>query len=227
MTLFGGRRLRLILLAMGLLAGLAALAAGINDAWASGLDTWVLDWFDAHRTARRDREDGRLFAYLGRPTHVLVTALVCGAALSARWRSPLPVALITGAVGVGVVVEQTLKAVIGRTATDLPLAHYAHSYPSGHVTGAAALLGSIAVCLGIGLGWAARAALAGLVSVCVVVVAFLALYIGAHTLTDVVGGMLLGGAIVALCAAAASGSRWREPAPGGGRRAAGAKHSSR
>jgi undecaprenyl-diphosphatase len=35
------------------------------------------------------------------------------------------------------------------------------------------------------------------VTCAVLFVAYLALYIGAHTFTDVIGGMLLGGAIVA------------------------------
>jgi undecaprenyl-diphosphatase len=67
------------------------------------------------------------------------------------------------------------------------------------VTGTAALLGSIAVCLGAGRSRAVKTVLAGLVVTAVLAVAWLALYIGAHTFTDVIGGMLLGGGIVAVC----------------------------
>jgi undecaprenyl-diphosphatase len=98
---------------------------------------------------------------------------------------------------VGAAVEATLKSVIGRTATSGPLLHYPHTFPSGHVTGTAALLGMIAVCLGTGRSRAVKTALAVLVTCAVLFVAYLALYIGAHTFTDVIGGMLLGGAIVA------------------------------
>lgn len=199
------------------------MAVGINDWWATGLDTSVMEWFDARRTRRRDREDMGVFRYIGSPPHVLSAAVVCGTALSAWWRSWRPMVLVTGAVGVGVMVEQTLKATIGRLDTDTLPVQYAHSFPSGHVTGTTALLGTIAVCLGVGLGRASKAALAGLVAVCVVVVAYLALYIGAHTCTDVIGGMFLGGAIVALSAAVRSGSGWGSPAQGGARHAVGVR----
>ena len=49
---------------------------------------------------------------------------------------------------------------------------------------------------------AVRTALALLVVASAGAVAVLALYTGAHTFSDVIGGMLLGGAIVALGAAA-------------------------
>ena len=122
---------------------------------------------------------------------------MCGALLSARARSVLPALLVTGGVGVGAAVEGTLKAIIGRTATAGPLLHYPHSFPSGHVTGTAALLGMVAVCLGSGRSRGLQAALGVLVVGAVLFVAYLALYTGAHTFTDVLGGMALGGAIVA------------------------------
>lgn len=181
------------------------LAAGINTEWLTALDTSVAEWFDAHRSRQRDREAAGVFGYLGRPVHVLIAAVVCGTLLSARDRSAVPVLTVTGAVGLGFAVEQILKAVIGRTAATGPLVDYPHSFPSGHVTGAAALLGTIAVFLGAGAGRAVTTALAAVVAGCVLAVAALALYTGAHTLTDVVGGMLLGGAIVALSAALSAG----------------------
>ena len=199
-------------LAAALFTALAALAAGINTAWLAALDTWAADFFGAHRSRARDREAAGLFGYLGRPVHVLVAALVCGTLLSVRVRSVLPMIGVTGAVGIGAAVEHTLKAVISRTATAGPLLDYPHSFPSGHVTGAAALLGSIAVILGAGAGRTTKTVLAVGVTTALVFVAGLALYTGAHTVTDVIGGMLLGGAIVALGAAV-----WPSPGRDGAR----------
>ncbi len=190
-----------VLLPAGLLAALGVLAAGISSDWLVGLDTSVAEWFDAHRTRRREVEESGIFGYIGRPMHVLIAAVVCGALLSVRARSAIPALCVVGGVGVGVVVEGTMKALIGRDVTAGPLLHYPHSFPSGHVTGTAALLGMIAVFLGAGHSRAVRTALAVLVSAAVALVAYLALYTGAHTFTDVIGGMLLGGAIVASGAA--------------------------
>jgi undecaprenyl-diphosphatase len=202
---------RLVLLACAAFSALAALAVGINSDLAIALDTFVADWFDARRTPRHDAEAMGVFKYLGRPFHVLAAAVVCGLPLSLRRRSALPVALIFGAVAVGVLVEQTLKATIGRTASSGLLAQYPHSFPSGHVTGAAALLGSIAVCLAAGRSSGVRTAAAVLVVGGVLWVAGLALYTGAHTCTDVIGGMLLGGAIVAACGAVYGAANPRYP----------------
>ncbi|WP_313675581.1 phosphatase PAP2 family protein [Mycolicibacterium sp.] len=192
-------QVRLASVAAGAFTALAALAVGVGSDWSAGLDTSVAEWFDARRTSREDAEAGAAFGYVGRPFHVLTAAAVFGLPLSLRRRSVRPIGLIFGAVAVGVLVEQTLKATIGRSATSGVLAHYTHSFPSGHVTGTAALLGSIAVCLGAGRSRAVKTVLAGLVVTAVLAVAWLALYIGAHTFTDVIGGMLLGGGIVAVC----------------------------
>lgn len=203
-ALFTRGRAGLILLAAGLFTLLAALALDLNSPTMQSLDTSVADWFDVHRTRRRELRADGIFGYIGRPIHVLIPAVVIGTALSLRARSVMPVALVTGGVGVGVVIEGTLKAVIGRTATTLPLLDYSHSYPSGHVTGTSALIGTIAVCLGVGSSRAVKWLLAAVTLAAVVFVAYLALYTGAHTFTDVVGGMFLGGGIVALAAAAVS-----------------------
>lgn len=223
------RRNRKVLLAGGLLAALGALALSVNTDWAAGADGSVAEWFDAHRTRHEERSESKVFAYIGRPLHVLVAAAVCGSALSVLRRSLLPVAVVSGAVGVSVIVEHTLKAVVERTALSpwmvdyFPKVHYAHSFPSGHVAGAAALLGSIAVCAGMGLSRAGKTALGALVAGCVVGVAYLALYVGAHTFTDVIGGMLLGGAIVALCAAVVAVFQSGSPVPSVGAEPTGAR----
>jgi undecaprenyl-diphosphatase len=64
----------------------------------------------------------------------------------------------------------------------------------------------VAVCLGAGRSRALKATLAALAVAGVVIVALLALYSYAHTFTDVMGGMALGGGIVAAGAAVLSGS---------------------
>ena len=186
--------MKTVWLAAACIATLAALAVAINSAVLIGIDTSVAEWFAARRIRSRDAEAAGVFGYIGRPVHVLIPALVCGGLLSLWARSVTPVVLVAGAVGVGVVVEATLKATVGRTVTAGPLVDYTHSFPSGHVTGTAALFGTIAVCLG-------SRAFALVAAGAVVLVAYLALYTGAHTCTDVIGGMALGGAIVALGAA--------------------------
>jgi len=133
--------------------------------------------------------------------------VVAGTLLSVQARSAMRGLLVTGGVALGVIIEQTLKATIGRTPETLAALHngsmvaYQHSFPSGHVTGAATLLGMIAVCLGLGRSRTFKAALAVPVVAGVLCVAFLALYSRAHIFSDVIGGMFLGGGIVAMGAA--------------------------
>ncbi|MCH9640475.1 MAG: phosphatase PAP2 family protein [Actinomycetia bacterium] len=207
-ALFSGPVWRWFLLAAGLFSALAAMAVGINAEWLAALDVSVEKWFEAHRS-RRGLIDARgIFRFVGSPMHVAGAAVVCGTLLSLRARSAIPVFLVVGGVGFGVVVERVFKAMVGRTSTAVAelqgrsnLLHFEHAFPSGHVTGSAALLGMIAVCLGMGRSRAVRIALTVPAVAGVLLVAFVAVYAKPHTFTDVVGGMLLGGAIVSLGAA--------------------------
>ena len=203
-------RTLLLLLSGTLFAVLAILASQVNADWLTAPDDVVERWLDAHRSARLRVDAEGAFSYLGRPLHVATAGVVAGVLLGWRSRSVLPLALVTGGVGLGVVLEQTFKAIIGRSDATLAALHdgsltaYAHSFPSGHVTGATTLLGMIAVCAGAGRSAAVKATLAALVVTGVLCVALLALYSRAHIFSDVLGGMALGGAIVALGAAAPS-----------------------
>ncbi|MCX2934611.1 phosphatase PAP2 family protein [Mycobacterium sp. CVI_P3] len=207
LALLIGGRWALVLLSAGLFSLLAAFAVGLNAEWLAGLDTSVADWFVAHRSAQWRVDADGAFGAFGRPGYVASVALIGGALLSLRARSAVPAVLVVGSVGVGVVVEQMLKMAVRRASTTvaelqgLRLDDYEHTFPSGHVTGSAALLGMLAVCVGAGCSRAAKAALAVLAAAGVLFVAFLALYTKAHTFTDVIGGMILGGAIVSLGAA--------------------------
>lgn len=197
-----GRRAPLLLLATALFAALLTLAFTINVPSLTEVDRSVWNWFDVHQSPGWHVDSDGAFSYLGKPFHVAAAGVVGGALLSLAARSVTPLLLVAGSVAAGVVVEHILKAVITRTAEIAPMASldYQHSFPSGHVTGSLTLLGTMAVCLGAPRSGAWRAALAGLALAGVVTVALLALYSYAHTFTDVIGGSLLGGAIVALAA---------------------------
>lgn len=198
----------LALLSSGLFAALLAIAGCLSTIWVEGLDSTVSHLFATSRTNRSFVLADSTFRYIGDPKDVAIVAAVCGALLSLWRRSIVPLLLVMGGVAVSVTVEHTLKALVGRTIyldelgrQSEVLLEYIHSYPSGHVAGSAALLGMMAVVVGTGRGRAVRAALGAVVIVCVLAVAVMALYVHAHLVSDVIGGMFLGGAIVSLGAA--------------------------
>ncbi|WP_406474220.1 phosphatase PAP2 family protein [Streptomyces platensis] len=113
----------------------------------------------------------------------------------------------TALVGTGL--QQVLKAMVGRDRPVWPdpvdSAHYA-AFPSGHAM-SALIAGALVLWLLCRCGarslwrWAAGA----VAVVSVVGVGFTRVYLGVHWLSDVVGGWLLGGALVAAAAAAYTG----------------------
>ncbi len=201
-AVFTRGRVALVLLAAGLSALLGALTVGMNADWLVSVDTALENWSDQHRTDRRGELAAELWRFLGNPIHALIAAVVGGSLLSLRMRSPVALVLVTGAVGVGVGVEETLKATM-----------YPHSFPSGHVTVATTLFGMIAVCLAAGDSRLAKVSTGLLVAQSVFVVVGVAIYTGAHTFADLLGGMVLGTAILAWGAVILSFTPRRRPAP--------------
>ncbi len=182
-------------LAGGLALSLGVLAVRINGGTMTGIDTSVQSWVRAHRSHAWQSEAGAVFGYLGQPLHFAVAAVFCGTVLSLHARSATRGALLLAVTGTGLVAEQTLKAIIGRTAESL--VGYAHAFPSGHVTVWASFLGMVAVFLGTGRSRATRLALGLLAASGALAMAFLAVYSGAHTMTDVIGGVVLSASLVA------------------------------
>ena len=181
------------------------MALGINAEWLAALDVAVETWLEAHRSRRGLIDAKGIFRFIGSPMHVVSAAMVCGMLLSLAKRSAMPGVLVVGGVGFGVVIEQALKAMVGRTSTAVAelqgqrdLLYFEHAFPSGHVTVTAALLGMIAVCLAVGRSRAVRIALTVLAVAGVLFVAFVTVYSKAHVFSDVIGGLILGGAIVSL-----------------------------
>lgn len=209
-VLCDGRR-ALTLLAGGLLAALVLFGLVIDACWVEAIDAAVSNRFGDHKSHHTTVVTDAIFTIIGDPAGVAIAAAVFGGLLSFRARSVIPIVLVMGAVATAVAIEHTLKALLGRAIRpDAPaqwsvITDYVHTYPSGHVAGSAALLGTIAVISSIGWARSAKVTLAVLVVLCVLNVAVMALYVHAHLFSDVIGGMLLGGAVVTTSAVVATG----------------------
>ncbi|MFF2125152.1 phosphatase PAP2 family protein [Streptomyces olivochromogenes] len=117
---------------------------------------------------------------------------------SAWW----PALWVTAACVLGTVVQQSLKAAVGRARPVWPdpvdSAHYA-AFPSGHAMTATVVCGLLLWLLQLyGAGRALRRTALALAVLCVVGVGLTRVWLGVHWPSDVLGGWLLGALVVAL-----------------------------
>jgi membrane-associated phospholipid phosphatase len=205
-ALVGDRKRAAALVAAGLLMAFTALAIGVHvHGWVTAFDAPTASWIG--KTIHRSRGLGealRMIRRIDSPAVIAAAGLIGGALLSWRARSVRPGVIVIATVGAAVLAKTAIKAVVDRPPTQaealaLPrLSTLHHPFPSGHVTGTGALLGIIAVCIGVGQNHTVRALLTALVVAGVLIVAFSRLYFGIHWLTDVVGGALLAALFVIL-----------------------------
>ncbi|MFJ4710523.1 phosphatase PAP2 family protein [Streptomyces anulatus] len=150
-------------------------------------------------------------------------ALIAAVVVALWWRGARPLALWLAATSlIASLLQQGLKAAVGRERPQWPdpvdSAHYA-AFPSGHAMTAVVSCGLLVWLLRLyGAGSVARGAVLAVAVVSAVGVAATRVYLGVHWLTDVVGGALLGVAVVA--SSAAGYTRYtaaREGAPVGAR----------
>jgi undecaprenyl-diphosphatase len=212
LALPGHRRLSAALCGAGLLIALTKLAIGVHThGRVTRFDAATASWFVAHRSPEINSAV-KVITELGSPGATAAAGVLCGALLSWQARSVIPGVLVIGTVAGATLAETALKAVVVRPlnpvklqlvndSQSFPLLTESHSFPSGHVTGTAAMLGIIAVCVGVGRSRTDRAWLTGCVVTGVLAVAIARLYLGAHWLTDVIGGAVLAGVFVSLGAA--------------------------
>jgi len=188
----------------GLLTVLTGLMLAIHrPGWVTELDTATTSWVVAHRSTGFDVA-ALVITDLGSPVATAATAVICGALLSWRARSRVPGIVVIGTVSAAALASTALKAVVDRPRPPLQwlVLETDPSFPSGHVTGTAALLGITAVCVGTGRNRTVRAWLAGGVVTGVLVIAATRLYLGVHWLTDVTAGAILAAVFVTIGAAA-------------------------
>jgi undecaprenyl-diphosphatase len=179
-------------------------------------------WAEARTLPLADREAFRLgdelyagwardivlwLSALGSFPAALVAVLGAGALAVARGRREEALALVAGLLLTWLLVE-VLKGAYDRPRPDRPHVDVARAaYPSGHAAYAVAWIGAALVLVRAGVGAAAGAApRLALVAGAILLVALIGLsrvYLRAHHLTDVLGGLGAGAAVFALCGAAA------------------------
>jgi membrane-associated phospholipid phosphatase len=205
-ALVGDRKRAAALVAAGLLMAFTALAIGVHaHGWVTAFDALTASWIGKaiHRSHGLD-EASLMAARLGSPAVIAAAGLIGGALMSWRARSVRPGVIVIATVGAATLAATAIKAVVDRPLTQAEvlaptlLSTDHHPFPSGHVAGTGALLGIIAVCIGVGRSRIMRALLTALVVTGVLIVAFSRLYLGLHWLTDVVGGALLAALFVIL-----------------------------
>lgn len=211
--------------AFGLATTIALVAVG-TTAWAmfelfeaivgvggiARLDRPVEGFFADHRTAWLT-DTMEAASLLGSVPGVLLAAVAVALAVRTSRRSAL-LTLTAGAVG-GVALSQAVTALTRRTrppASQATALFDGFAFPSGHVTLAVVLCVVSAYLLARRRSWHARVRLATGAAVLIFAVGFSRAYLGAHWLTDVAGGVLLGGAWAIAVIAVARETELREGA---------------
>ncbi|NMM82924.1 hypothetical protein B2J88_00825 [Rhodococcus sp. SRB_17] len=179
---------------VGLTVALVTLSVQVvQKGWLTRFDGPTTDWMVAHRSSGLNHVAVAV-TDLGSPIATAVLGIAAGAFLSWRARSVIPGIAVIGTVGAAAVASTVLKAIVGRerppTATQV-LLETDHSFPSGHVTGTAALIGIIVLVVATQYTPAVKRLLMLLTVVVTVIVALTRVYLGVHWLTDVIAGAVL------------------------------------
>jgi undecaprenyl-diphosphatase len=190
------------------------LALGSLAAWAFGglmqdvigndetvlWDPQVAAFVAAHRTAWLSSAM-HIVTWLGSTLVIIPLLMVVAAVLVARGHDWRGVVLLTVSVAGAVAVHSIVGSFVGRTRPlgALSIGDYGGaSFPSGHATAAVACYGMLAVVLSAGRSFRVGAAVWVGAALVILLVGGSRIYLGAHWLTDVLGGYALGGTWVAL-----------------------------
>lgn len=205
----------LILVLVGVLGFLAVFDAVHEKDDLARLDTPVLEWLAAHRSAGATTVLTAVTNVFGPVVLPILVAVGClvWAKVSGSWRDPL---LLVGAMIVATAISTLIKAVVARPRPPeglmtVPGVESSFSFPSGHTIGAATL-----VLVSGYLVWSRRrsrtVAIVWTATALVVValVAFSRLYLGYHFVTDVLAAVSLAVAVLGVVVMI---HRWSERPP--------------
>jgi membrane-associated phospholipid phosphatase len=180
----------------------------------SGIDSSAADWAHANNDQLTHRLLEAVTSMASTPGAILIT-VVAGAIewyrIRSRW---IPAFLLVVMIG-DPVATNLVKGFIDRArpTIDPAAATLGPSFPSGHSSTAAAMFAAIALLAGRGRSIRVRAILVGVAVGLAVAVACSRVLLDLHWVSDVVGGLALGWAWFAICAAAFGGWLLRLGAP--------------
>jgi membrane protein DedA with SNARE-associated domain/membrane-associated phospholipid phosphatase len=193
------------------------IAAGALAAWAFGgltqdvtghddaalADPHVTAWVIAHRTGGLTSAL-QVLTWLGSTAVIIPAGLAVGLYLLIRRRTWRPLALLGAAVAGAIGLYDIVKPVVGRPRPPAAIwiGHYTGgAFPSGHAAQSTAFYAMLAIVLGTGLSSRRRAVLWSAAALIVLIVGASRIYLGAHWLTDVLGGYALGATWAAIVVA--------------------------
>lgn len=186
--------------AVALLALFAYLATSLHhNSFIRSGDSDVMNFADGHRNPVLTAIFLRITAFAS-PTTVTLLVIIWVLLLVVRKREKLAVVLVAGAALQGIVTF-ALKGLVARVRPSQALAlvhESSFSFPSGHTMAATVVWGIAVYFIAKSLRPVYRPIIITLYVVAVVLVATSRNYLGAHYLSDVVGSVLLGSALLAL-----------------------------
>lgn len=176
------------------------------------LDDSVANWLTFHGSTAADRTFAAISPLGGWGLLAVAGAVVI--LLLVRkdtWRAAAVVAAGAGAVAINGLLHLTFERAHSLSATSFTSAAQSWSFPSGHALNALVVYGILA-CLVIEqtIGRRTRFWIAGIAVALVAVIGFTRMYLGVHSLSDVVTGYAAGGVWLAVCVAA---YRWAREQP--------------
>ena len=163
-------------------------------------DPHVTAWVVAHRTGGLTGVF-RVVTWLASVGVIVPVGLIIGFFFVWRRHRWGPLALLTAAIAGAAASYYLIKALVGRPRPPpaIWIGHFSGAaFPSGHATQSVACYATLAVILGAGRSARAKAALWGTAVLIALIVGASRIYLGAHWLTDVLGGYALGTWLVAV-----------------------------
>ena len=163
-------------------------------------DPHVTAWVVAHRTGWLTSILS-VVTWLGSVAVIIPVAAIVAIFFAWQRRQWGPLALLTAAIAGAAASYTLIKAAVGRPRPPpaIWIGHFAGAaFPSGHATQSVACYATLAVILGAGRSARIKAALWTAAVLIALIVGASRIYLGAHWLTDVLGGYALGSFLVAV-----------------------------
>ncbi|OZE33521.1 hypothetical protein CH278_12930 [Rhodococcus sp. 05-2254-5] len=186
---------------LGFAFAVVVLAVAVHsNGWLTSADAPVAAWFVDHRTPALD-DLALAVTTAGGPAETAALGLVVAVLLVWRTKRYGPALVMLATVGSASMLCTIVKLVVGRERPPQSIQLMLEtdfSFPSGHVTGTAALSLMLALLAGTRRSRAVRTLFLGIAVAIVVAVACTRMYLGVHWLTDVLAGALLAACAVTL-----------------------------